>query len=45
MSVKDKLKAEIKAIAMTALYFGCWIVALQLLKSLVLAEYQIAFQG
>jgi len=45
MSVKEKLKDEIKSIAMTALYFGCWIAALQVLKSLVLAEYHIAFRG
>jgi hypothetical protein len=45
MRVKQKLKDEITAIAIAALYFGCWIAALLLLKSLVLAEYRIAFQG
>jgi len=45
MSFKEKLKDEIKAIGITALYFGCWIAALLLLKSLVLAEYRIAFHG
>jgi len=45
MSFKQKLKDEIKAIGIAALYFGCWIAALLLLKSLVLAEYKIAFHG
>lgn len=45
MSLKQKLKDEIKAIGVAALYFGCWIGALLLLKSLVLAEYKIAFHG
>ena len=45
MSFKEKLSDEIKSIGITALYFGCWIAALLLLKSLVLAEYQIAFNG
>ena len=31
------------AIGITALYFGCWIGTLLLLKTLVLAEYRIAF--
>lgn len=45
MGFKKKLKEEIKAIVKTALYFGCWIFAFLLLKSLVLAEYKIAFHG
>lgn len=45
MSFKQKLKDEMKAIGVAALYFGCWIGALLLLKSLVLAEYKIAFHG
>ena len=45
MSFKQKLKEEIKAISIAALYFGCWIGALLLLKSLILAEYEIAFNG
>ena len=45
MSFKRKLKEEIKTVGMAALYFGCWIAALLLLKSLILAEYQIAFHG
>jgi hypothetical protein len=45
MSLKQKLNEEIKAVGIAALYFGCWIAALLLLKSLVLAEYKIAFHG
>ena len=43
MSFRQKCINEIKAIGITALYFGCWIAALMFLKSLVLAEYQVAF--
>jgi len=35
----------VKAVGIAALYFGCWIGALVLLKSLILAEYKIAFHG
>ena len=45
MSFKQKLKEETKVIGIAALYFGCWIGALLLLKSLILAEYKIAFHG
>jgi hypothetical protein len=45
MSFTQKLKDEMKAIGVAALYFGCWIGAMLLLKSLILAEYKIAFQG
>ena len=45
MSFKQKLKNEATAIGITALYFGCWIAALLLLKTLILAEYRIAFHG
>jgi hypothetical protein len=45
MGFQQKLKDEIKAIGIAALYFGCWIAALLLLKSLVLAKYRIAFHG
>jgi len=36
---------EIKAVGIAALYFGCWIGMLLLIKFLVLAEYRIAFTG
>jgi hypothetical protein len=45
MSFKQKLKDEIKAVGIVALYFGCWLSALLLLKSLILAEYGIAFHS
>ena len=45
MSFRQKLKDEIKDIGIAALYFGCWLGALLLLKSLILAEYQIAFHS
>ena len=45
MSLKQRLNEEIKAVGIAVLYFRCWIAALLLLKSLVLAEYKIAFHG
>ncbi len=45
MSLPSKLKHELKAVAGAALYFGCWIGALLVLKYLVLTEYKIAFRG
>ena len=45
MSWQQKLKHELKAVAIAALYFGSWIAALLMLKQLILAEYQIAFHG
>jgi hypothetical protein len=45
MRIQQKLKEESKAIGIAALYFGSWIAALLLVKSLVLAEYRIAFHG
>jgi hypothetical protein len=45
MSVAEKLIHELKAVTVAALYFGCWIGGLLLIKSLVLAEYDIAFAG
>jgi hypothetical protein len=45
MNFKQKIKEEMKAVGVAALYFGCWIGALLLLKTLILAEYKIAFHG
>ena len=45
MSVTQRLIHEIKEVGIAALYFVCWIGALLLIKSLVLAEYRIAFTG
>lgn len=39
----EKLKHEVRAILLAALYFGLWIGALLAIKALVLAEYRIAF--
>ena len=48
-AAKDSLSArlvhEAKAIALVALYFGCWLGALFLIKLLLLADYGIAFSG
>ena len=43
MSIKQKMKDELKAVGIAAIYFGCWIAVLLLLKSLILAEYEIVF--
>jgi hypothetical protein len=45
MSIKQRLEQEIKDVVIAALYFGCWIGALLLIKFLILAEYRIAFTG
>jgi hypothetical protein len=43
MSIKQRAEKEVKALAIAMLYFGCWIGGLLLIKSLVLAEYRVAF--
>jgi hypothetical protein len=45
MSVKQKLVEELKALLQVGLYFIIWLGWLVVLKKLVLAEYQIGFQG
>jgi hypothetical protein len=45
MGLPQKLMHEVKAVGIAALYFGCWIGALVVLKQLVLAEYEIHFRG
>jgi hypothetical protein len=45
MTLQQKLKHELKAVGLAALFFGSWIATLALLKQLLLAEYQIAFHG
>lgn len=45
MGVKQKLMHEIKSIVVAALYFGCWLAILLVIKQLVLAEYHIEFKG
>ena len=39
------MKEEIRAVAMLTLYFVAWIGTLALLKTLILAQYQIEFNG
>jgi hypothetical protein len=45
MSFRQKLRDEIKAVALATLYFATWIGVLVLLKKLILAEYRIEFHG
>ncbi len=45
MSLSQKVKHELKSIVLAALYFGCWLAVLLLIKQLVLAEYHIEFKG
>lgn len=45
VSLRQKLKDEIRAVAITTLYFATWLGLLVLLKKLILAEYQIEFNG
>lgn len=45
MSFGDKVKHELKAVALTTLYFATWLGVLLILKGLVLAEYQIEYRG
>ena len=45
MSVQQRAKEELKAVALTTLYFATWLGVLLILKGLVLAEYQIEFGG
>lgn len=44
MSLLSKLKHELKAMLVAALYFGAWIAMLLAIKSLILAEYHIEFR-
>jgi hypothetical protein len=45
MSFGQKLKNEIKAVALATFYFAAWIGVLVFLKKLILAEYRIEFNG
>ena len=44
-NLQQKLLDELKNVALATLYFGCWLAVLLLIKQLVLAEYQIQFNG
>jgi len=45
MGVGQKLSEELRSLFEAVLYFGVWIGALLLVKSLILKEYQITFSG
>lgn len=45
MSFSAKLTHELRAVAAATLFFGLWLGILVLLKTLVLAEYEISFVG
>ena len=45
MSACQKLKEELRSLVEAMLYFGAWIGALILIKSLILEEYHITFTG
>lgn len=45
MGFQQKLLHEIRAVGLTMLYFGCWIATLVVIKQLILAEYEIEFNG
>jgi hypothetical protein len=44
MSAGAKLRNELRELSLAMLYFGAWIGVLILLKSLILAEYEIEFR-
>lgn len=45
MSFTQGLKNEIKALLLATLYFGAWVGLLMVVKILILAEYQVTFNG
>ena len=45
MSKGQKLKEELRSLFEAMLYFGLWVGALLLVKSLILKDYQITFSG
>ena len=45
MSISNKIKQELKSVGLATLFFFSWFYLLTLLKSLVLAEYHISFNG
>jgi hypothetical protein len=45
MNLRQKLKDEIRAVAVATLYFAAWIGVLVLLKTILLAEDRIEFHG
>ncbi|MGZ8253308.1 MAG: hypothetical protein ACXW2G_02030 [Burkholderiaceae bacterium] len=45
MSVGAKLKEELRSVALYTVFFGAWFAMFLVLKTLVLAEYEIRFSG
>lgn len=45
MSAASKLKEELKSVALYTLFFAAWFAMFILLKTLILAEYEIRFSG
>ena len=45
MSIQQRIKDEIKALLLATLYFGAWLSMLVSIKTLILEEYQISFNG
>jgi hypothetical protein len=45
MGFQQRLLHEFKAVGVAALYFGCWLAVLLVIKQLILAEYHIEFSG
>ena len=45
MSAASKLKEELGTVALYTLFFGAWFAMFILLKTLILAEYEIRFSG
>ena len=45
MSIQQRFKDEIKALLLATLYFGAWLSMLVSIKTLILEEYQISFNG
>lgn len=44
-SLSRRLRRELVALSLAALYFGCWLTPLVVVKQLILEEYQIPFRG
>ena len=44
-SLPRRLRRELVALGLAALYFGCWLTPLVVVKQLILEEYQIPFRG
>jgi hypothetical protein len=45
MALKQRLLNELKAVGVATLYFAIWLAVLVFIKQLILAEYEIQFDG